>query len=89
MRTEFEVGQIISRFKSSFISQHHPCGRFSRSSHVWNSAVPPLWEGMWMPVPSVESYVLVTTAAVTGIVPNARGQSVRYGYRHAKRICCP
>ena len=27
MRTEFEVGQIISRFKSSFISQHHPCGR--------------------------------------------------------------
>ena len=27
MRTAFEVGRIISRFKSSFISQYHPCGR--------------------------------------------------------------
>lgn len=89
MRTEFEVGQIISRFKSSLSANIIPAAGFSRSSHVWNSAVPPLWEGMWMPVPSVESYVLVTTAAGTGIVPNARGQSVRYGYRHAKRICCP
>lgn len=66
-----------------------PAAGFSRSSHACNSAVPPLWEGMWMPVPSVESYVLVTTAAGTGIVPNAREPNVRYGYRHAKRICCP
>lgn len=66
-----------------------PAAGFFRSSHAWNSAVPPPWEGMWMPVPSVESYVLVTTAAGTGIVPNAREPNVRYGYRHAKRICCP
>lgn len=27
MRTAFEVGRIISRFKSSFISRYHPCVR--------------------------------------------------------------